>query len=186
MKPHRNLVPAAAAMTAFVLLPLTAPRLHAQAGEGRAITVNDRVGVTGIGPVQVGMTVMQAIDATDSPWVVGESLDGGSCRHGRPEKGPKGLAFMFVSGRVARVEVDEPGILTSAGAQVGDTVARIRALYPGLKTEPHEYENGQYLIITPKDAKQKKYRLIFETNGKTITRYRAGALPAVAWVEGCA
>ena len=101
------------------------------------------------------------------------------------EKGPKGVAFMFVGGRIARVEVDEPGVRTAAGAQVGDTEARIKSLYPGIKSEPHHYEDGHYLIYTPKDAKQKKYRLIFETNGKTVTRYRAGALPAVEWIEGC-
>ena len=30
------------------------------------------------------------------------------------------------------------------------------------------------------------YRLVFETDGERVTRYRAGRLPEVEWVEGCA
>lgn len=186
MADFRKVRVAAVVAISLGLLPLTAPRLEAQRGsEGRAITANDRIGLTGIGPVLVGMSVTQAIDATQGAWVVGEALEGSDCRHAHPEKGPKGVAFMFVGGRIARVEVDEPGVRTAAGAQVGDTEARIKSLYPGIKSEPHHYEDGHYLIYTPKDAKQKKYRLIFETNGKTVTRYRAGALPAIEWIEGC-
>jgi hypothetical protein len=160
----------------------------AQTAGQRPIAASDRLNITGIGPVRVGMTLTKAIDATQSPWVVGESIDDeGDCRHAHQEKGPKGLEFMFVGGKVARVEVDTPGIRTAEGAQVGDTEERIRALYPGrIKAEPHEYENGHYLIYTPKDPKLAKYRIIFETDGKKVTRYRTGILPAVQWIEGCA
>jgi hypothetical protein len=27
--------------------------------------------------------------------------------------------------------------------------------------------------------------IVFETNGKTVTNFRAGRLPEVKWVEGC-
>lgn len=60
-----------------------------------------------------------------------------------------------------------------------------RVTMRGLRVEPHEYLGpaGHYLVITqPGDTVD---QIIFETDGKRVLNFRAGRLPAVAYVEGC-
>jgi hypothetical protein len=40
-------------------------------------------------------------------------------------------------------------------------------------------------VIVPEAAQDSAHRLILETDGARVVRYRGGLLPAVAWVEGC-
>ena len=44
---------------------------------------------------------------------------------------------------------------------------------------------GRYLTVPSADG-DPTHRVIFETNGTRVTRYRAGVRPAVEYVEGCA
>ena len=92
-----------------------------------------------------------------------------------------GLLVMLFDGRVVRLDVIAAGIATAAGARVGDTEERVRELYPNLRVEPHKYTDGHYLVV---DSNPER-RLVFETDGARVTRYRAGAVPQVDWVEGC-
>jgi len=75
-----------------------------------------------------------------------------------------------------------------SGAKIGDFEARIRAIYPKqVAVTPHRYvQKGHYLTFIPKDAVDQKYRLSFEADGQKVTQFRAGQLPEVAFVEGCA
>jgi hypothetical protein len=92
---------------------------------------------------------------------------------------------MVVNGQVARVEVSNAAVATTAGARVGDTEARITALYPGrVQTTPHKYTDGRYLTVRGAAA-DSVHRLVFETDGQRVTRYRGGRMPEVEWVEGC-
>ena len=93
---------------------------------------------------------------------------------------------MVVEGRVARVDVRSGTTMTSEGARVGSTEREVQDLYLGLvDVQPHKYTAGRYLIVTPAGPSGADYRLVFETDGERVERYRAGALPAVEWVEGC-
>ncbi len=59
-------------------------------------------------------------------------------------------------------------------------------LYPGqVSISPHKYVDGHYLIVTPSAPADSTYRLVFETDGKLVTRFRSGKMPEVTWVEGC-
>ena len=93
---------------------------------------------------------------------------------------------MVVDGEVARVEVSGSGVVaTTAGARVGDTEARINQLYPDrVQTTPHKYTDGHYLTVRGSGA-DSIHRLVFETDGRRVTRYRGGRMPEVEWVEGC-
>jgi hypothetical protein len=105
------------------------------------------------------------------------------CHYVRPPQGPSGLSFMAVQGRIARIDVDSATVATTAGARVGDSEARVGELYgERLIVAPHKYVEGHYLTVTPADP---AYRIIFETDGQRVTRYRAGRLPEVEWVERC-
>lgn len=58
-------------------------------------------------------------------------------------------------------------------------------MYPGrVEVQPHKYTGpeGHYLSVSvPSDT---LLRIIFETDGRVVTRYRAGRRPAVEYVEG--
>jgi hypothetical protein len=66
------------------------------------------------------------------------------------------------------------------------TEAEIARLYPaGLRTMPHKYvSGGHYLVFTPPGA-DSAFRIVFETDGRRVTSYRAGVEPAVEYVERC-
>lgn len=140
------------------------------------------VSETGAGPVRVGMTTAEARLATGGALSLPVSLDA-SCEHVRVREAPGGLRFMVVGGRVVRVEVDSATVPTSRGARVGDSEARIRELYgAGVRTEAHRYTTGHYLVVPSPDTTR---LVVFETDGRVVTRYYAGRMPEVRWVEGC-
>lgn len=151
------------------------------------ITNQSKVAINGIGGIRVGMTVTEASIASSTK-LVGKGEP--SCYYVQPQGAPKGLGFMVSEGRIARVDVYEnKNITTVSGAKIGDTEARIKALYPGqIKVTPHEYTGytgGHYLTYVPKDKSDRNYRVVFETDGKRVTNFRAGKLPEVEYVEGC-
>ena len=68
---------------------------------------------------------------------------------------------------------------------IGETLKT--ALYSGRVTvEPHKYTDGHYLVVRPSAPADSAFRLIFETDGTRVTRFRSGLQPQVAWIEGCA
>lgn len=138
---------------------------------------------TGWGPIRAGMSVADARAALG-----GDLPDPANreCDHLRPSRGPQGLLIMVVGGQVVRVEVSDTTVATAAGARVGDTEARISALYPGrVQTGPHKYVDGHYLVVRRGAGADSVHRLVFETDGQRVTRYRSGRIPEVEWVEGC-
>jgi hypothetical protein len=137
----------------------------------------------------VGMTVSEAMRASGQKLInQGESGGGPSCRYYKIKE-LKGIAFMVTNGRIAKVDVtDNSKITTLSGAKIGDSESKIKSLYPNqIKVEAHEYDpKGHYLIFVPKDSQDENYRIIFETDGKKVTRWRSGKLPEVQFIEGCA
>jgi hypothetical protein len=76
-------------------------------------------------------------------------------------------------------------LATAEGARVGDSEARIKEIYGDRVTvQPHKYlPNGHYLVVAA--AGDAANRIVFETDGKVVTTYRAGRRPEVENVEGC-
>jgi hypothetical protein len=146
-----------------------------------------KIMTSGFGPVRVGMTVREASDALGVKLAVQGPLgDGEDCQYATPESGLDGVAFMLIGGRVARVDVDSKTYTTPTGAHVGMTEREIKALYPGrVRVTPHAYVDGHYLTYTPRDARDRRGRIVFETDGGRVTHIRAGRLPEVEYIEGC-
>jgi hypothetical protein len=137
------------------------------------------VGEERTGPIRLGMT-LDELKQEVGPTLTA-AFEGASCEFARLSDQP-GLMIMLVDQRVARVDVTEGSLATRAGVRVGDTEARVQELYKGrVRVEPHKYTSGHYLIVDAGSGR----RLIFETDGTRVTRYRAGAVPQVDWVEGC-
>jgi hypothetical protein len=152
-------------------------------GESRAAWV---VTPRGLGPLQVGMSRSQA------ETIVGGSLDIGgnsawkACGYTPSERLPSGVRIMVEDGTIARIDVRAGNVATAEGARIGDSEDRIRQLYGSrMATSPHKYTNGHYLTIAAVGA-DSAFRIVFETDGARVTQYRAGRLPSVAYVEGCA
>jgi hypothetical protein len=99
---------------------------------------------------------------------------------------PAGVSFMIVNDVVARVQVDSGAVVTDEGVGIGTSQAQVQTLYAGRVTStPHKYTTGRYLTVRSAAPADSNFRLQFETDGRQVTRYRAGRLPEVGWVEGC-
>ena len=99
----------------------------------------------------------------------------------------RGVALMIVHDTLVRIDVDSGAIATTWGDRIGDTESQILARHPGQMTvEPHKYTGpeGHYLVLS--DSSKPRNRIIFETDGRRVLRYRAGRRPEVDWIEGCA
>ncbi len=144
-----------------------------------------RVYPNGVGPIRVGMSPLEASQAIGAQLVYRQGTS--ECYYVHLEKEPKGVDFMIIGDRIARIDVNTPEITTVSGARVGHSETQIKSRYPGqLTVGPHKYvEKGHYLTFIPKDPQYLQYRIVFETDGKVVTSYRAGKLPEVEWVEHC-
>jgi hypothetical protein len=150
------------------------------------LTKQSKVIINGIGSIRVGMTPQEATQSSGVPLVTDGKPDP-QCAYYKIQGQPNDVWIMVNNGTISRIDINNPQITTRSGAKIGDTEARIKSLYPGqIQVTPHKYvEKGHYLTFVPKDDADKNYRVIFETDGSRVTRYRSGKLPEVEWVEGC-
>lgn len=164
----------------------TARVIVIERAEGQVAIPSDvTVNAMGFGPIRVGMTVAEAQRALGVPLpLLGPKME--PCYYVASNDRP-GIAFMIIEGRVARVDVHQQStVRTTEGAGIGDTEDRIHSLFQGrVEGQPHKYVEGRHLMVRPAAAADSGHRIIFETDGKRVTRYRAGRLPEVRWVEGC-
>lgn len=74
------------------------------------------------------------------------------------------------------------------GFTVGARPRAIRAAFGDrLRVTRHQYNPaGRYLEFVPRDRVEAGRRVIFETDGERVTYIRAGRLPEVRYIEGCA
>ncbi|MEO7965412.1 MAG: hypothetical protein ABIT38_16000 [Gemmatimonadaceae bacterium] len=144
------------------------------------------VSVGAVGPLRIGMTLAEAASALKVSVPDTAKLDR-ACAYVRLDSVPTSVKLMWVEGHLARVDVDSASIPTEAGARVGDSESNVRKLYDGRFTEsPHKYvQGGKYIVVSAPMAGDGTLRLVFETDGSKVTRYRAGREPEVEMVEGC-
>jgi len=140
----------------------------------------------GLGQIQIGMTLDEAVNMG----LLNERPDiKQACDFVFPAVGagiPFGVNVMVVKGKVARIDVDTGTVTTEDGAKIGDSEDKIKSIYGDeLKVTPHKYiEAGTYLTVMGDSASAGK-AMVFETDGKQVTMFRAGRIPEVEWVEGC-
>ncbi len=145
------------------------------------------VSEAGIGPVHAGMTLQEARDLLPALRTAEGSGDlaTAACAYARAPSLPSGAVLLFEKGRIARVDLLTGSTRTVEGAGIGDTEARLQSLYEGrVKTTPHKYnDKGHYLTVESKTDSTLK--IVFETDGVKVLRFRSGKTPAVEYVEGC-
>lgn len=136
----------------------------------------------GIGPVKIGMTPSQLRAVLHEPLI--EEDSGNDACYYVHTRGRKHLQFMIEDGKLARIDVNAPGIPTQTGIQVGDAEARVRQIYGDqLKVTDHKYiDTGRYLTMRSSNY---RYGIRFETDKGKVTTFYAGTYEAIQYVEGC-
>ncbi len=156
------------------------------------LTERSKLAIDGIGPIRVGMTVAEASRSAGVTLVKSSTLHPIEelCIYLEPQGGLKGINFMVIKDRIARVDITNKRITTIRGAKIGDSEEQIFDLYPGqIQVTPHGENRppgrDRDLTFIPKDAADKNYRMIFETTYHRVTNFRSGKLPEVKYLENC-
>ena len=145
-----------------------------------------QVSESGIGPLRAGMSIGEAVRASQGALAAGTETSRKECAYVAWRDGPPGVRVMTEGGQVVRFDVGSGTLATTSGARIGDSEKRIDSLYAGrVRVEPQKYGTGNNLVVTPRAAGDSAFRIVFETDGQTVTKYRAGKRPQVEYVEGC-
>lgn len=167
--------------------PDTSAPVPTTSAAGKAtLSGSSTISTVGLDQVHFGMTVAEA-EAAAGTQLVTEGTRDTSCFVASPAVGPAGIAFGFSDGTVERVDITAPPIATRSGATVGTTEAQVMALYGDqIEVQPRaDSQPGNALVFVPRDEADKDFRLIFTTDGATVTSYRAGRVPRVLTATGC-
>jgi outer membrane protein assembly factor BamE (lipoprotein component of BamABCDE complex) len=133
------------------------------------------------GGVKIGMTIAQASQALGTELVRGQGYED-ACYYVESQ-GLQGVRFMVTNEKIARIDVTSSKYATNKGAKIGDSLGKIKNLYPKAKVFRQKYDKRKYDIQIYSGDKQ--FMIIFESAGKRITGYRVGNTEEVSYVEGC-
>ena len=136
----------------------------------------------GVGPAKVGMTLPQLNVALHEKFALPEEKGNQGCFYVHPSRHSH-IAFMIEDGRLARVDIDAPGISTMTAFKLGDSELHAREVYgTKLRIESQKYtDEGHYLTVHSSNG---QYGMRFETEKGKIQRFYAGRFAAVQYVEG--
>lgn len=143
------------------------------------------VGFNGFGPVKIGMTPKEINKVLNVRNPNPPEVESEECYYLEPVRRIKKIQFMVFSDTVARIDVDNPEVRTDLGARIGDSDAALKKIYGArLKIERHFYsgDEGNYLTVLSADGRR---AIRFETYRGRVTRFYAGRLEEVRFVEGC-
>lgn len=139
------------------------------------------VSTVGVGAVVFGIKKAEAERRWESGFV---GFGSASCYIVTPERGPEGLEFTIKNGRVERVDITNPGVRTKSGAGVGWTEQQVRERF-GASIKERTTDGVRELVFVPSDEKNKNYRIVFVSDGETITKFRSGKIPEVETLDAC-
>ena len=137
----------------------------------------------GVGDIRFGMPLADVENALGHPFEWEEVL--GGCGHGTPKGWADGMQLMVYDGVVPRVDVWRGEGRTEDGFGIGTREAELLKFFgENAEIGPHPYvDEGHYVTVPWRE--DTIFRYIFETEGDTVTSFRAGRLPEVRWIEGC-
>ncbi len=145
-----------------------------------------KLSTVGLGDMYFGMTPDEAATAVNAAWTGGEEEGTPRCYLLAPANGPTGVVVTVYNSTIERVDINNPSITTRSGASVGSTEAQLHELFGArLVVIPYADGSGNSIQYVPVDESDIDYRVIFETDGTSVTSMRAGRLPAVAPTQPC-
>lgn len=146
------------------------------------ITSNDRISVTGVGPITFGMTLDQAAQA-GVPLPVPKEDATASCFFVHP-KSPAGLSFMVRDGKIVRADMVAPATLkTVDGFGRGDKEPEILGFYAAKGGGVSDFllapDSDVSLLAAPQFSEGDDLpRLVYEVSvDGGVTTIRAGWVP---------
>ncbi len=178
-------VPASAAPVATVAPTLPPPITFAPADDlppdcETSGLVGSTVSTVGFGAVSFGMSVRTAEGASDTCLAADREVNG-DCYYVLPAGGPEGVALLVTARTIERVDIFSGTTTTRSGAGIGTTELELQDLFPDqIEIRDHPTDpNGHELWFVPRDEGDAKFRVVFETDGTRVTRFRSGRIPQV-------
>ncbi|HEY6916880.1 MAG TPA: hypothetical protein VI381_04495 [Allosphingosinicella sp.] len=181
-EPAGNARTAPAASNATAPKPRPAAPRPAAAPSARANVLT----LEGLGALRIGAPVPE-----NSGWSMDEAaIEEVDCRTVSSPDYP-GVYAIVQDGVVRRISVEGGGdersdVKLANGLGLGATEAKVRAAYPGLREDPHEYVRAPAKYLTAPDAESGKPAVRFETgaDGK-VSVIHVGTIPVLYYIEGC-
>ena len=135
------------------------------------------------GPLRPGMSLAQAVIAMEGDlWTPDTPA---RCLYFYAARAP-GMNFVFLDRHLVRIEVDSGTAATVERVKIGATEEEVQAAYPDrVIVTDAAYSGGHFLTVSAPDEADSVRKLVFETDGKRVIRFRTGLRPAVDWIEGC-
>ena len=135
------------------------------------------------GPLRPGMSLAQAVIAMEGDlWTPDTQA---RCLYFYAARAP-GMNFVFLDRHLVRIEVDSGTAATVERVKIGATEEEVQAAYPDhVIVTDAAYSGGHFLTVSAPDSADTVRKLVFETDGKRVIRFRTGLRPAVDWIEGC-
>lgn len=148
-----------------------------------------RVGLLGVGLMQFGMPVSQAVRILGVTLIEDRATSGDPdiCYFIHPNGKSEPISFLVREDKVVRVDVSSSKVKTVSGLGVGSLEKDLLKRWPKqLQRRKHPVDpKRRYLEFVPLAKHEKNYRMIFETDGTRVIRFRVGLLPGVANSDGC-
>ncbi len=174
-----------ACVSAFVQLPIQSPApTETEATSSASLWI---ARPDGVGPVRIGMRVGATARLLKATARTERIEPDESCGQSYLSTAPEGVSFMVEGDTIVRADIDTKDVKTAEGVGVGASETEVLGRYKGrVKVTAHPYDGpaGHYLIVT--SPTNPKMRVLFETDGKRVTRFRVGRRDAVELAEGCA
>jgi hypothetical protein len=159
-----------------------------QGGQGAELTDSARLSTIGLGPVFTGDLLAVVAEKLGVELVLDATIPGtDQCRVYTAPGAPPGVTFMVAFGRVARVDIDSPSVITTrSGAGIGSTKEEIIGLFGDkIQVRANAATGGEDLVFVPIDEKDKNLRIVFEADPAGVVQHlRTGQLPEVDYA-GC-
>jgi hypothetical protein len=148
-----------------------------------AVSYTNPVTLSGIGPIQVGVSLWEALKDLDELVLGDEDYE---CSMVKLQSAECGLWVMVGRGRVLRVDVTQGNYRTAEGIGIGSTEAAVKKAFgTRIKSRPNQYTEGAEDLWVDATVKGNARSMLFEVEGGKVVRFRAGEADAVSWVEGC-
>lgn len=185
--------PAAAEPEETVTTPPTLPAREAEPeiipdAAPPALTSDSTVTLRALGPVRIGMSVAEASAAAGLELrrdLGRASTD--SCHYVNAGPAMRGVSLMVVNDLIRRIDIDPPSpVATRSGVRIGTSSADLREVYPdNIQRADSAVAGSQGWAFVPNDDADADFRIYFEVEDGTISRYRLGSRPSVDSPSGC-
>jgi len=150
-----------------------------------AFDASSSVSTVGIDRLTFGMTIAQAEATLETDLVEVGVVANRDCYQVRPAGGPAGVELTVTAGTIERVDISNEIITTRSGAGVGKAEQLLFDLFGDRVSSEPRAGGGNTVTFTPADTSDAAFRVIFETDGTTVTSFRSGRLAQVTPLTAC-